>query len=43
MNYRKGLVIRDVSEADAGTYTAQLMYGKINGRAEVELIINGKC
>jgi len=40
VNYRKGLVVRDVKESDAGIYTAQMMYGKIHVRADVELRIN---
>eukprot|EP00116_Pleurobrachia_bachei_P004915 sb/3465177/ len=39
-NYRKGLVIKDVTAADEGEYTAQMMYGKIHERAVVRLIVN---
>ena len=42
VNYRKGLQIRGVTAADDGIYTAQMMYGKIHVRAEIELKISSK-
>ena len=35
-------MIKDVTAADAGEYTAQMMYGKIHERAVVRLIVSCK-